>query len=207
MKFSWEWAAVFSIITTLIALATFWEKLGRVLWKSALWPVFHYVGCFVLLPVRVERLAAGLLEVKETCFSCGGAETKEKLQRVSRDAALASEYQRAMFTVGMKPMFLSDKDGKCIQVNRAYYRLFGRSLEELIGWGWTNFVNEKFRKDVKIEWIIAVKEERDFEMMYTIHCSEGDQYKLRCLAVPIRLDGKFIGHLGVLHDVELVHGT
>lgn len=62
-----------------------------------------------------------------------------------------------MILLSEVPMFLCDRDGECIMVNRALCELFGGTEYQLKGYGWTNFIHPDDRSLAWQKWLDTVR--------------------------------------------------
>lgn len=117
------------------------------------------------------------------------------------DSMRAMQWQFAE-TLAEKPIWECDAQGHCIRVNTAYAKLAERSLAELVGSGWENFIHPDDRSRVYEEWVDAVTRRRTFEGDFRVKSRSGKIFKVRAIAVPIMTEtGKLASFLGRYDEV------
>lgn len=117
------------------------------------------------------------------------------------DSMRAMQWQFAE-TIAEKPIWECDAQGQCIRVNTAYAKLAERSLAELTGSGWENFVHPDDRARVYEEWVDAVTRRRTFEGDFKVKSKSGKVFKVRAVSVPIMTEtGKLASFLGRYDEV------
>lgn len=105
-------------------------------------------------------------------------------------------------TLSDKPIWESDETGSCIRVNTAYARLAERTVAELTGAGWENFVHPEDRSRVYDEWVDAVNRKRIFEGHFRVRSRSGKTFQVRAVSMPVLTEnGKITSFLGRYDEV------
>lgn len=96
-----------------------------------------------------------------------------------------------------KPIWECDTRGSYIRVNTAYAKLSERTVAELTGAGWENFIHPDDRVRVYDEWHDAVSRKRIFEGQFKVKSRSGKVYAVKATAMPVLTEGgnltSFIG--------------
>lgn len=123
------------------------------------------------------------------------------LQSLERTLILQTGVMRAHYDAdGAYARFETDGLGRNTWVNRTYLRWVGRSIEQVLGYGWVNSIGRDDRDHVREEWERAISERREFSMRYKLRDSNGHEFAVDCVAVPVagedpHLPERWVGHL------------
>lgn len=128
-------------------------------------------------------------------------EQSQGLQSLERTLILQTGVMRAHYDAdGVYARFETDGLGRYTWVNRTYLRWVGRSLEQVLGYGWVNSLGLEAREHVREEWERAISERREFSMRYKLRDICGHEFAVDCVAVPVagedpHLPERWVGHL------------
>lgn len=123
------------------------------------------------------------------------------LRALERALLLQTGVMRAHYDAdGVYARFETDGLGRNTWVNRAYLRWVGRSIEQVLGYGWVNSIGLDDREHVREEWERAISERREFSMRYKLRDIHGHEFAVDCVAVPVagedpHLPERWVGHL------------
>lgn len=121
--------------------------------------------------------------------------------RETLDSMRAMQWQFAE-TLAEKPIWECDPSGLCVRVNTAYAKLAERTVAELVGSGWENFVHPEDRARVYEEWTDAITRKRTFEGDFRVRSKSGKSFKVKAISVPIMTEsGKLTSFLGRYDEV------
>ena len=81
--------------------------------------------------------------------------------------------------------FTCASEGNVTYVNQTLARWLGVGKQELLGWGWINYVHIDDRDRVRIEWMACVKEHRTLSIHYRLVEADGDITNVHAVATPI----------------------
>ena len=99
-------------------------------------------------------------------------------------------------------LFATDAAGGCYYTNERWQDLYGLSLEESLGNGWTETIHPEDRSAVFAEWIQAAKEQRQFQKTFRLLRHDGSVIHVQSQAKAQRDDsGTITGFLGFVQDV------
>jgi PAS domain S-box-containing protein len=100
-------------------------------------------------------------------------------------------------TLTDKPIWECDPSGSYIRINTAFAKLSERTVAELTGAGWENFIHPEDRARVYEEWHDAVTRKRIFEGHFKVKSRSGKTYSVKALAMPVMTESggvtSFIG--------------
>lgn len=119
----------------------------------------------------------------------------------SLDTMKAMQWQFAETLVD-KPIWECDPSGQCIRVNTTYAKLAERTVSELLGSGWENFVHPEDRARVYEEWSDAITRKRIFEGSFRVRSRSGKIFMVRATSSPVVTEGgKVTSFLGQYDEV------
>lgn len=105
-------------------------------------------------------------------------------------------------TLSDKPIWECDPSGQCIRVNTTYAKLAERTVAELLGSGWENFVHPEDRSRVYDEWGDAVARKRIFEGNFRVRSRSGKVFMVKATSAPVMTEnGKVTSFLGRYDEV------
>lgn len=96
--------------------------------------------------------------------------------------------------------FMTDHQGNCTYVNRAYESLAQTSIDDVRGDGWKRLIHEEDLPEVSAFWANSISNEETFERNYR-YMVGGKTIPVHCVAV--KLPGK--GYVGYVHPTDQVH--
>ena len=67
------------------------------------------------------------------------------------------------------PTFICEVNGRCTDVNPALCRIYKATKEEMLGFGWTNFIVEEDRHYALEQWMSAINSESEITSTYRIN--------------------------------------
>lgn len=178
-------------------------KFAQFLKKIAIKPIIDFF-------IAVDKCINIINKMDYEFTTNGGKSIKDAIIRIESNLLSNEQRTRAILSHLPYPIFESDKDGKCIWVNKEYQRLVGKDLNELRGYGWVNAIASEDRDRVIFEWDLAVKQNREFTSKYYIINTNDQRVLVLCHTSMIY--GKndtitnFIGYLepiGVINDPSI----
>ena len=99
-------------------------------------------------------------------------------------------------------LFATDAAGGCYYTNERWQDLYGLSLEESLGNGWTETIHPEDRSAVITEWMQAAKEQRQFQKTFRLLRHDGSVIHVQSQAKAQRDDAGTTTHfLGFVQDV------
>lgn len=81
--------------------------------------------------------------------------------------------------------FTCDHDGSVTNVNQTFARWLGVGKQELLGWGWINYVHPEDRERVRQEWSACIRDHRTLNIRYRLVEEDGDVTNVHTIATPI----------------------
>ncbi len=99
-------------------------------------------------------------------------------------------------------VFHTDAHGRCTYTNARWQSMFGLSIEQSLGEGWTGTLHPQDREPVFAEWQAAAAEGREFAMEFRVQRADGSVRQVHSLARSISGDdGAITGFVGTVQDV------
>lgn len=97
--------------------------------------------------------------------------------------------------------FETDAEGANTYVNLTFARWLGVGKNELMGWGWVNFVHPDDRIRVRAEWDLCREEHRKYSIRFRMLDSGGEVITVDVLAIPVPESPPAKQWLGVIRRV------
>lgn len=137
-------------------------------------------------------------------FPNGGMSAMDQIMEIKKLMMRSVAAQESFFMLSEAPLFTNSETGSCNDVNEAACELYGASKNELLGFGWTNFILPNEREIVKREWTEAIQTDNEITKIYTIQNPVEDcQIKCKYTAVIVRdTHGKIIRIMGRIKELE-----
>jgi len=162
--------------------------------------------------VAVEALKRGATDyvVKQrldrlpTVVSRALAEAAERAERRRAEAALQESERRFRVIADSAPALIwaNGPDGGCQFVNEAYLRFFGKTREEVMGFGWSPSAHPEDQERYVQEYLLTVRERCRFDAQARFRTVDGSYRWLHSTAEPrFDDDGAFLGHVGISLDI------
>ncbi len=103
-------------------------------------------------------------------------------------------------------VFHTDAAGRCTYTNARWQSIFGLSIEQSLGEGWTATLHAEDRQAVSGEWQRAAATGREFAMEFRINRADASLRRVRSLARAVQGDdGVVSGFVGTVDDVTETH--
>lgn len=185
---------------------------------GGLFAIFKYgKKIFLKIKAPITRIAQThekIDKIFQEIGSNGGSSLKDKINSIdievkanSKELKINSEmteiiYNQQTYILNKsdKALFRSNERGELVWVNKKYLELFGRTPEELRGFGWINIIHFDDRDKVEKDWGYSVKNQIAYESEYRAVAKNGIIYKVFCKAE--RMDNKkgYLGELEILNS-------
>lgn len=176
-------------------------------WLGLLAPfgvVFGFIWQFWLKKrfAEIKELIKTISLISDEFRPNGGSSLRDAINRI--ETKITIEQQKTMAIIKSLPLgtWVSDKDGKCVDVNRSLCRIANRTESELKGDNWSNWLHPSDKDEVWEEWQRCVKNTLNFDMMYRFVLSDGKVQKVHGIAYQLRDEkNTLVGFLGTLYAV------
>lgn len=145
---------------------------------------------------RVDSLAKTVDTIADQFKPNGGSSLYDRIESIS-----ARQWNFAETLP--QPIFETDETGACTKANSGYMRLSERSLNELLGNGWENFIHPDDRAKVFEDWQDAITRRRAFEGNFRVRSKSGKVYRVTAYATPITTpSGRLVAYVGRYDDIK-----
>ena len=176
--------------------------------RKAISMFFSPIGSLLKWATYPVRFPAIIMEQNEKIlkelYSENGTSLRDAINLMHQKQTQINDRILNIMDHDKSPIFETDHDGLFVWVNNAYSLMTGRSMQELMGYGWINGVYEPDREKVSAQWDLAVEERRTFELIFSYRHIDGHVYSAFIRATPVRSDGILLGWTGyvTLLDVD-----
>jgi len=128
---------------------------------------------------------------------------QELLQQREQALRQREEWFRALSAASPLGIFQTDARGHFVYTNSRWQDIFGLSLSESLGNGWTNALHPKDRSAVRTEWAAALHGKQEFSHEFRVQTSQG---KVRWVRLHLKSmqsqDGQVIGYVGTVEEIS-----
>lgn len=110
----------------------------------------------------------------------------ERAESINKTVELMAATMRATSNTNPRmATFETSASGMLIDCNKTYLRWTGRTLDEMLNWGWINCVHPDDKVTVRREWLEAVADVRQSVLRYRMLDEDGGCFKVEVTATPI----------------------
>ena len=134
----------------------------------------------------------------------GGSTLRDAIDRI--EDKINIQEQKTIAIIKSLPLgtWISDKNGKCIDVNKSLCTIMHRVESEIKGDNWSNWIHPDEKEEVFAEWRRCVDNMINFDMNYRYVLPDGRVQKVHGVAYQLRTDkGELVGFLGTLYTIGL----
>lgn len=149
---------------------------------------------------QLSDLYLKVQKISEEFSPNGGSTLRDAINRIEDKITLQEQKTLAIIKSFPIGTWISDKHGKCVDVNRSLCKIMGRTESEIKGDNWSNWIHPDERDDVFEEWYRAVNNMMTFDMTYRYVLPDGRIQKVHGVAYQLRTErNELIGFLGTLY--------
>jgi len=153
---------------------------------------------------QIPAINSRISDISKELSTNGGLSIKDSVNRIDKNMYYLEQRQKAILTSSKQICYFeTDNHGNLTTVNRLYQRLTNRTIEELMGYGWLNIIEESDREKVRTEWNRCITNIEEFHDIFYIQNTDGIKCRVRIEAFPIKSkDNGLLGYVGFLKEVE-----
>jgi diguanylate cyclase (GGDEF)-like protein/PAS domain S-box-containing protein len=123
-------------------------------------------------------------------------------RRIARQAVLSQAQFRSLSEAAPLGVFSTDAAGGCTYNNARWQTIFGLSLADSLGHGWTRTLHPEDKGAVFAAWQQATRDRSDFDMTFRVRRDDGTELNVRAVARPVvGEDGQIAGFVGSVEDI------
>ncbi|YAF94074.1 MAG: PAS domain S-box protein [Nodularia sp. CChRGM 3473] len=126
-------------------------------------------------------------------------------QRKQAEAALRQSEERYRYLSDLIPqlVWICNTEGECEHVNQRWYELTGQTVEEAIGFGWTQVIHPDDFSSVMQEWTQALQTEKPYEQELRYRKRDGSYRWHLVRSLPIKDEqGNVMKWFGTSTDID-----
>ncbi len=132
----------------------------------------------------------------------GGSTLRDAINRIEEKVTIQDQKTLAIIKSLPIGTWLSDQNGKCIDLNKTLCKIMGRTESEIKGDNWSNWIHPDEKDDVFEEWYRCVKNDLNFDMEYRYVLPNKSIQKVHGTAYQLKNDkGELVGFLGTLEAI------
>jgi PAS domain S-box-containing protein len=145
-------------------------------------PVFDYKG-------NIQQVIVTFMDITE----------HKKMEETLRESEERFRYLTESSPLGV---FQTDKDGSVLYLNNKWLAITGMSLQEALGFGWTQALHPEDRPQILAEWARCLEEKRGYDGEFRFVRPFGDIRWVHTRTSPVFSPaGDIISHVGVNEDI------
>ena len=150
--------------------------------------------------VDMDSLAAQVAWLVKDLRPNSGSSLRDAINRIEARLILIERTSDALHQDGPAALFRCTPEGYNIDVNRTYCRLMKCTKDELLGYGWRNFLTGKSaRDDYDDTWKDSFRDGRELDFTIEFQATDGSLVPLLIHAYPISdSSGKVVQYLGLM---------
>jgi PAS domain S-box-containing protein len=100
-------------------------------------------------------------------------------------------------------MWVTEADGSCTYLNRAWYEFTGQTEEEALGYGWLEATHPEDRPEAERVFLDANARQAPFRVEYRLRRADGAyRWAIDAAAPRFAKDGHFLGYIGSVVDIH-----
>lgn len=132
----------------------------------------------------------------------GGSTLRDAINRIEEKLSIQEQKTTAIIKSFPVGTWVSDKNGKCIDVNKTLCKIMGRTESEIKGDNWSNWIHPDEKEEVFEEWYRCVHNMINFDMTYRFVLPDGKIQRVHAMAYQLRTEkNDLVGFLGTLYTI------
>lgn len=179
-----EWAAVLAIVTAFLAISSKARAVIKDIWLKFRDKIFPTRA---MLRKHITEEEASIEKILAQLVPNGSTSLRDAVDRIETKQNDIEAFLTAQLNVHSVAIVRTDSEGKLTYVNRAYQRMFGVSMVEVLGDGWVNVIHPSDRERIFHLWQETVESKREFNEDIKFQNSAGEM---------------IIGHANVYREVD-----
>lgn len=152
---------------------------------------------------EAKDLYSKILIISDEFRPNGGSSLRDAINRIEEKISLQEQKTIALIKSFPIGTWISDKHGKCVDVNKSLCKIMGRTESEIKGDNWSNWIHPDEKDEVFEEWYRCVKNDLNFDMEYRYILPDKSVQRVHGSAYQLKNDkGELVGFLGTLEAIE-----
>jgi len=152
---------------------------------------------------QLSDLYSKVQKISDEFSPNGGSTLRDAINRIEDKISLQEQKTLAIIKSFPIGTWISDKHGKCVDVNRSLCKIMGRTESEIRGDNWSNWIHPEEKDNVIDEWNRAVHNMMTFDMTYRYILPDGKIQQVHGVAYQLRTEkDELIGFLGTLYAIN-----
>jgi len=189
---NWSWLIKLAAIITSIA----------VVFKYILIPIKNWCVKIHSLFGKLSIALPILEDIAKDFKPNGGNSLRDVVNRIELRMDIIDERYKLLVELEDLGIFEADKDGRYTWVSEGWMKITNMSSVDASNFGWLAGVNSNDRGRVSLEWEMAITQERQFSIKYTIG-ENGSSKQILCVAFPLKDEtGKLLSYVGRITNLN-----
>lgn len=133
----------------------------------------------------------------------GGSSLRDAINRIEEKITLNEQKTIALIKSFPIGTWISDKNGKYVDVNKSLCKIIGRTESEIKGDNWSNWVHPSEKEEVFEEWQKCIHNDLNFDMEFRYVLPNKSIQKVHATAYQLKNEkGDLVGFLGTLEAIQ-----
>jgi len=163
-------------------------------------------GFLFALELRRRRIAEARLQETLASVEQQVADRTDALSKAMAELKFSEQQFRLITDLSPVHLFRAGPDGQAIFLSPAFLSMTGLSMEQALGFGWTDAVHPEDRNRLMSGWQEAFRSKVIFQAEFRFRTVTGDYRWYRARVVPDRDEsGKIVGWVGASVDLHELH--
>lgn len=179
-----EWVAALTILALILSISGKVRATIVSIWFKSRDKIFPTRA---MLRKHIREEEASIEKILAQLVPNGSTSLRDAVDRIETKQNDIEAFLTAQLNVHSVAIVRTDSEGKLTYVNRAYQRMFGVSMAEVLGDGWVNVIHPSDRERIFHLWQETVDSKREFNEDIKFQNSAGEM---------------IIGHANVYREVD-----
>lgn len=133
---------------------------------------------------KVSNISRIFSSIEKEFYTNGGSSLRDSVNRIEENQRMLMSLQHHLYTywdnITTTPIIIRDSFGSCLWANKAFLKLTGRSMDEILDYNWEVVVHQDDRERVREELYNACGSGQSFEFTYRIVDKDDKIFNVTC---------------------------
>lgn len=160
------------------------------------------VGWLTAMYRKISNVSRIFSSIEKEFYTNGASSLRDSVNRIEENQRVLLSLQHHLYTywdnIVTTPIIIRDSFGSCLWVNKAFLKLTGRSMDEILDYNWEVVVHQADRERVREEMYNACSEGQSFEFEFRIIDKNDVVYNVMCKSY----GNNSYGYIGFLLNIS-----